>query len=168
MLPRGHRQESLSRAYVRAVAAKAGLVCCEFDHDYGIDISLRDVRESESSFVDGGFQIDLQIKSTTRANVGDSAITYDLPVRNYNHLRANDCSIPRFLVLLVMPDDEHQWLTQSIDELIVRHCAYWLSLVGYPATESTSTVRIVIPKENVFSVPAVQQMLRGHQVRSEP
>jgi hypothetical protein len=38
MLTREHRQAALSRAYVRAIAAQAGLVVSEPENDYGIDV----------------------------------------------------------------------------------------------------------------------------------
>jgi hypothetical protein len=124
------------------------------------------VRQSGNAFVDSGIQIDLQLKSTTRAQVGGSAVTYDLNVRNYNHLRVANANCPRLLVVFVMPDDETQWLTQTIDELVLRHCAYWLSLKGHPEKESSATVRVAIPKESVFSVAAIQAMMQQLQERS--
>jgi hypothetical protein len=43
MLPTNQRQEALSRAYVRAVAAQAGVICGELGQDFGIDMFLRTV-----------------------------------------------------------------------------------------------------------------------------
>jgi hypothetical protein len=62
-----------------------------------------------------------------------------------------------------MPGDEGQWLSQSAEELVIRHCAYWLSLEGYPATASVSTVRVSLPLANVFSVTAVQGIMQRLQ-----
>jgi hypothetical protein len=39
MLPRNHRQEALSRAYVRAIAAQAGLLCSQPEPDFGTGVS---------------------------------------------------------------------------------------------------------------------------------
>src|SRR5207237_627612 len=100
---------------------------------------------------DVGPHIDLQLKSTTRANLGDTQLLYDLPVVNYEDLREADPPTPRLLVVLVLPDDETRWLSQSPEELILRHCTYWVSLVGFPTTTSHTTVRVAIPLANVFS-----------------
>jgi hypothetical protein len=167
MLPREHQQELLSLAYVRAVAARAGVVCVRFDSDYGVDLSVRGVTESDAGFIDGGDQIDLQIKSTTRASVKDKGISYDLNVRNYNHLRESNPNVHRILVVFILPENDDLWLTQSADELILRHCAYWLSLEGHPATKSKNTVRITIPKGNIFSVAAVTAMMQERQEGSQ-
>jgi hypothetical protein len=168
MLPRPLRQESLSKAYVRAIAAKAGLVCVESEYDFGIDMSLRPIREMAGRLSDDTAQINLQIKSTTRATVSDEAILYDLDVKNYEDLRAARENHSDYLVVFVMPADEATWVAQTMDELILRHCAYWLSLNGYPETNSTSTVRVSIPRENIFSAEAVQAMVQQLIERKKP
>jgi hypothetical protein len=43
MLPRNQRQEVLSRAYVRAATARAGVLCFDSTQDFGIDLFLRAV-----------------------------------------------------------------------------------------------------------------------------
>ena len=144
-MPRSHRQEALSRAYVRAVAAQAGL-------------TVSDV----------GPQLDLQLKSTTGAIVGTTSLTYDLPVLNYDDLREHDEKSARILIVLVMPEDEANWLAQSPEELALRHCAWWLSLKGSPPTTATTTVRVSIPLTNVFSVAAVQAIVERLRERKDP
>jgi hypothetical protein len=166
MVPRGQRQEALSFAYVRAVAAHAGLICAEPDRDFGVDLCLRQVRQRGQRFTDTSGQLDLQIKSTTRAGVTGAEVVYDLEVKNYNDLREGGDNCPRILVVLVLPEDEAQWLSQTVDELILRHCAYWISLVGFPATTSTSTVRISIPRTNIFSGSTVDQCLAAVRRRT--
>ena len=56
----------LCRAYVRAIAAQAGLICSEPEEDYGIDLCLRAIRRRGPRLADVGGQLDLQLKSTTR------------------------------------------------------------------------------------------------------
>jgi hypothetical protein len=168
MVPRNQRQEALSRAYVRAVAAQAGLVCAEPEQDFGVDLCLRRVRLRGQRHSDASGQLDLQIKSTTRASVTDAEVLYDLEVKNYDDLREAGDNCPRFLVVLVLPEDEGRWLSQSSEELILRHCAYWLSLAGFPATTATRTVRIAIPRANVFSVEAVQRLMDALRQRGTP
>jgi hypothetical protein len=168
MLPRNQRQEALSRAYIRAVAAQAGVICGEPEHDFGIDLCLRAVRRRGQRYTDVSGQLDLQVKSTTRADVGATHVAYDLDVKNYDDLREGGDNCPRLLVVLVLPDDETQWLSQSPEELTLRHCAYWLSLEGQQATTATRTIRIAIPRSNVFSVEAVQALLAGLREGRKP
>ena len=167
MMTRGHRQEALCRAYVQAIAARAGLLSSRPEPDYGIDLSLRTVGVHDGHHSDTSFQLDLQLKSTTRANVTESDVRYDLEVDTYEYLRTPDTFCPRILVVLVLPAAEDEWLSQSHNELAIRHCAYWLSLKGYPATTATSTVRLAIPLANAFSMQAVQDLLRRIKERRE-
>jgi Domain of unknown function (DUF4365) len=117
---------------------------------------------------DRGPQLDLQLKSTTRANVGQVHLTYDLPVVNYDDLRQTDGQVARILVVLVMPEDETLWLSQSPEELVLRHCAYWLSLKGYPPTMNTTTYRVSIPLANVFSLGALRDVMQRLRERKDP
>ncbi len=113
-------------------------------------------------------QFDVQVKSTTQVNITENEIRYDLEVKNYDDLREPGDNCPRILVVLVLPEDETQWLSQSVEELILRHCAYWISLEGYPATAATTTTRISIPRSAVFSVEAVRAILAALQQRRKP
>jgi Domain of unknown function (DUF4365) len=165
-LTKQHRQEALCRAYVRAIAAQAGLICSEPEEDYGIDLCLRAIRRRGPRLADVGAQLDLQLKSTTRARVSDSEVLFDLETKTYDDLRETGDNVPRILVVLVMPVDESRWISQSPEELVLRGGAYWLSLEGYPSTKAARTVRITIPRSQVFSVQAVLGLmasLRGRK-----
>ena len=159
MLPRNQRQEALSLAYVRVVAAQAGVMCSELDDDFGIDLCLRAVDGETGHFFDSGDQLDVQVRSTTRAGETASGITYDLDVRTYNLLRSDRPRCPRILVLLVLPVDESQWLTQSPEALSLQGCAYWLSLRGAEPSEARSSIRVTLPRENLFSVESLQSLM---------
>jgi hypothetical protein len=165
MMTSGHRQEALCRAYVQAVAAMAGIGTSLPTPDYGIDLSLRSIEPKGEQREDAGVQLDLQLRSTTRANVSAEEVKYDLDVRTYEFLRAPRF-VPRILVVLVLPEDEGQWLSQSPEELVVRHCAYWFSLRGMAPTTASSSIRIRIPRTQVFSVQATQTLM-SRLVRGE-
>lgn len=106
MITKQHRQEALCRAYVQSVAAQAGLICVKTEPDYGIDLSLRSVEVRGNRRRDAGVQIDLQLKSTTRAAVSAIDVRYDLEVNAYRDLRDEKCLCPRLLVVLIMPAEE--------------------------------------------------------------
>ena len=160
MLPRNLRQEALSRAYVRAIAARAGVICVDATQDFGIDFYLRAVTAQAGHYSDIGPELDVQLKSTTRAEMSDTEVIYDLEVRAYNVLREHGIpGWPRILVLLVLPTDEAQWLTHTVDELILRRCAYWVSPRGSEPVTAHRTVRIALPRVNVFSAVALAELL---------
>lgn len=167
MLTRNHRQEALCRAYVHAVAALAGVGTSVPMPDYGVDLSLRNIEQRGTRHLDGRLQLDLQLRSTTRANVTDTDVSYDLDVQTYDFLRESS-QIRCLLVVLVLPEAETLWLTQSPEELIVRHCAYWRSLRGLGPITATSSTRIALPRSQVFSVPAVREILNRLSQGGEP
>ena len=168
MITKQHRQEALCRAYAQAVAAQAGLLCVKTEPDYGIDLSLRLVEVRGNRRRDAGIQIDLQLKSTTRAAVTATDVRYHLEAKAYKDLRDENCLCPRLLVVLIMPAEEARWLSQTPEELTLRHCAYWISLKGRPPTTAASTIPISIPLANVFSVDEVTRLMQRAAERKDP
>jgi hypothetical protein len=168
LLTKQHRQEALCKACVRAIAGQAGLICSEPEEDYGIDLCLRAIRSRGPRLADVSGQLDLQLKSTTRARESDSEILLDLETKAYDDLREKGDNVPRILVVLLMPVDESQWISQSPAELVMRRAAYWLSLEGYPSIRAAKSVRIAIPRSDLFSVQAVLGLMASLRERKKP
>jgi len=93
----------------------------------------------------------IQAKATSRNVIGRDGrqLRSPLPIRDYDSLR--NFTRPIILILVLLPDDETQWLTQTDAELCLRYCAYWLSLEGRPEVGNSSSVTVHIPTTNVFS-----------------
>jgi hypothetical protein len=159
VLTRNHRQEIMSRAYVQAIAGCCGLMSSLRDFDYGIDVTLHDIRRRGHRHMESGFKLDIQAKSTTTRNLTATDVVYDLQVKNYDDLRDPQVGCPRILVLLVLPEDEPQWMEQTEDQLLLRHAAYWLSLKGQGPTGNRKTVRVLLPRANLFSVQALESLM---------
>ena len=144
-------QEQLSGAYVRAVIFRAGYrLDLPVVDDHGIDGTV-------GSYSGGVNRVDFQLKSTTDYEIRDGFIIYDLRVEDYNRLVRED-DLPRVLVLFLMPDDPDQWLTQTQEELCLRKCAYWVSLMGMAPSGNRSTVRVSVPLSNMFDVNGLADM----------
>lgn len=167
MLTRNHRQEAICRSYVQAVAALAGVSTSTPVPDYGVDLSVRNIERRGARRQDSRVQIDLQLRATTRASLTETQVRYDLDVDTYHYLREAS-QIRCLLVVLVLPEDEASWLTQSQEELIVRNCAYWHSLRGAAAITASSSVRVAIPRTQVFSAEAVRAFLTRLSQGDEP
>lgn len=166
MLPRNHRMELLSKAYVHAVASYAGCGCDDVRSDFGIDLSIRAVSWSHGRFIDDGLLLDLQLKSTLAVSIRgtEDRIFYELAVRNYDHLREQIRDWPRrLLVLFLMPENEDEWLTQDRQGMVMRQCCYYLSLKGYPVTSNKKTVTVEIPQANLFSADYLHQLLEARK-----
>jgi hypothetical protein len=167
LLTRNHRQEALCRAYVQAVAALAGAATSVPTPDYGVDLSLRDIEQRGQRYLDRRLQVDLQLRSTTRAILADTSVSYDLDVQTHEFLR-EESSVRCLLVLLVLPEAETEWLSQTVEELILRRCAYWHSLRGAAPSRAASSVRVSIPRSQVFSAEAVHLILERLRQGGEP
>ncbi len=151
LVPLNLVQEQLSLSYVQAVTYRAGwnLSVPRVDHR-GIDGTLE-------APVKGMSKVDFQLKSTTVFETQGEYLVYDLRVENYNQLVAQD-DVPRILILFVMPNDPDEWLSCSAEELCLRHCAYWVSLMGETRSTNASTHRVHVPLANLFHPDTLQTM----------
>ena len=153
------RKERFSLAYINAVAARAGYQVVEPPVD----------RDSVDGILMGDFgrrpRVDFQAKATSRDLARGDSITFPLPIKNYDDLRA-DTRTPRLLIVVMMPDDESEWLRQSNDELCLRHCGYWLSLANMLSVGNTDNVTVQIPLANIFSSSQLTDLM-GKAERGE-
>ena len=140
-------------AYVLAIAARAGYTTAERDLDRdGIDLSIQAGGAMRPA-------LDLQLKATINLGVPrDGTFHFQLPVKNHN-LLCLPTMIPRLLVVLDLPRDENRWMTVTVDELILRRCAYWANLAGQDETDNTESITVPIPENHLFDVPALQALM---------
>jgi hypothetical protein len=167
MITRNHRQEVISRAYVHVIAARCGYTCSTASLDYGIDLSILEVTKVGGGYYDSGFKIDVQLKSCTATTPTPTHVQYDLEVDAYNNLVLPNPGTPRILVLLVLPEDEREWTAQSEACLELRRCAYWFSLLGLPPSKNKRTVRVSIPRTNVFSIEQLSGLMERVRRREQ-
>lgn len=167
MLTRNHRQETLSRAYVHAIAGVCGLSCSGREYDYGVDLTLHEIRQRGDRFSESGFKLDVQAKSTGPKQWSATQLFFDLPVWNYDDLRDTTAGGYRILVVLVVPEEEAEWIDQTQSQLLLRYAAYWICLRGAPTTRNRKFIRIKIPCEKLFSAEALRAVM-AKIVRGEP
>jgi hypothetical protein len=158
MMTREDRQEALSLAYVHAVAAMCGMTHYVPSKDYGLDLTLREVDQVGKRFTESGLSLDLQVKSTASVAETRTAIGYDLSVRAYDISRA-EVDQTRILALLVLPTSEDQWVRVTRTKLELRKCVYWVSLRGQPIVRNRSSIRIAIPKRQLFTPVALRAIM---------
>ena len=147
------RMARFSLSYIKAVASHAGFQVVEpkVDHDSVDGILMADFGRRP--------RIEFQAKATAREVVPGDDISFALPVKNYEDLRLAAIN-PRILIVLLMPKLDQDWIDQTADELCLRRCAYWTSLVGHPTTANTSSVTVHVPMVNVFSSSGLTDMMQ--------
>ncbi len=138
------RKERFSLAYVNAVASRAGYQMVEppVDRDSVDGVLMGDAGRRP--------RVEFQAKATSRDLTRDDRVSFPLPIKNYDDLRA-DVQTPRILIVILMPDDETEWLSQTDEQLCLRYCGYWLSLANQPAVVNNDNVTVHIPLANIFS-----------------
>ena len=154
LLYQADREEGLSKAYVYAVASFAGYTVSEENFDRsGIDLRIHAGGR-------GSVGIAMQLKATVnfRGPLDDGNYRYDVPVTNYRRL-IRSSQTPTYLLVLALPQNEEEWLSSSVDELVLRRCAYWLSLEGMEERDNSSTVTVSIPPANRFDVAALRNLI---------
>jgi hypothetical protein len=58
-----------------------------------------------------------------------------------------------------LPPDSSQWVEHSIEALLLRRCAWWVSLYDAPATDNLTGQTVYLPRQNVFSVEGLRELL---------
>lgn len=146
------QKELFSLAYIRAVAAGAGYQTTrpELDNDSVDGILMADFGPRP--------QIKFQAKATSQQIVRGENIHFALPIKNYDDLRA-DTRTPRILIVVLMPSDTSQWLTQTQEQLCLRYCGYWLSLEEHQEVGNTTSVTVHIPLVNMFNVEQLVDLM---------
>jgi hypothetical protein len=169
MITLQHTQEQLSKAFLTATAARAGLnLKWAGGNDYGIDGALHEVDIIGTERIESGFSLDVQLKATTRWTSRNGQIIYDLDVRTHNMLVRRALSsgaTPAILVLLCLPKNEASWTCFKEPRLILKRCCYWYAISGGESDNQT-TVRVRVPRENVVT-PELLSTLIGMIRRGE-
>ena len=162
MLTQEHSKEGLSRAYVLAIAAKAGAAVSINDrcHDYGVDGSFHHVTSINGRRFESGATVDFQLKATSLDIVREDFISFPMDARTTNcwaerHNRPH--SNPLILIVLCLPSQPEEWLQLSENELVLRKCCYWSTISTF--TSNLRTCMIEIPRTQMFTPETLQQML---------
>jgi hypothetical protein len=152
-------KEQLSKAYVRAIAARCGFRCAIPEPDRaGDDLWIDACGPLPSGGKTGAFLF-FQLKSTSKKVKPNEDFTLRLDRRTYDILRDTNRASTILLVVFLLPSATTRWLTSDHDSLVTRHCAYWLNLKGAePIKGQSRTVKL--SRKNVFSVAALNELMR--------
>jgi hypothetical protein len=151
------RKELLSRAYVSAIAAQVGFRSAIPDvDDDSVDLILKG--RGFSSAIRNP-QLEIQLKCTGKNSGCSDYFSYQLPIKNYNDLRAENLLCPRYLFVLVVPNDTTSWLVHEIDHMKVKHCCYWYSLNHLEPTTNDTSVTVKIPRKNLLTASSMLTLM---------
>ena len=149
------QKELFSIAYIRAVTAVSGYQVNRPELDFdSVDGVLASSERRRA-------RIEFQAKATSRDVLKGENIRFPLKMKNYDDLRppVDEITVPRILIVVLVPQEPEDWLTQTHDELCLRHCGYWLSLEGRPEVPNTNTITVSIPTSNIFDSSQLRDLM---------
>ena len=151
----------LSYAVLHAVAARAGFSCengGRHADGMGIDAVVRIKERFEDDSTLTEFSLDVQLKATsTPLTHNNGRYSFALKAPHYNKLRTTSADVQRLLMVLMLPEDENEWLEKSPESLVCRRCLRWISLRGAPEGNETSTT-VYIPEGQVVTPDALREL----------
>lgn len=152
-MARTAQQEAFGDAFLVAVASVAGCAVSQRrPDDDSIDWTL-------SCKLPRRPKLDVQMKTTATDNGSGDVIHYSLKKKNYNDLIIADVLAPRILVLVTLPNAIEEWLSLTAEQLVLRRCGYWVSLIGQPESDNEFSVTVSVPRGNLLSPEAVRGMM---------
>lgn len=166
MITTNHTKEDLSRAYLMAVAGRAGCLVQidEESHDYGIDATVDSVRPSGKQRKKACCPIHIQLKATEKWKKVGSNVEYSLDVGTYNYLvslRRQKSANPVILVVLCLHKTETQWMSVDSSALSLRECCYyWFPPYNKSKKSRRSKEKIQIPAQQLFNPDVLKDFLK--------
>lgn len=153
------QKEQFSIAYVHALASVAGLqlVRIVVDDD-SVDVQLG--RSGNRSP-----QLGIQLKCSSELALGAEDFPLRLKLKNYEDLR-RATMVPRILAVVHVPHSVADWMAEEPDQIVLRHRAYWLNLLGEPAHAATKAtdwqqmkVTVRVPRGNLLTAARLRGMM---------
>lgn len=150
--------ETLQVGYLHAVAAAAGCSLSQPFPDNGIDWHVS--HSAPGHTVDDEVTIKVQLKATYQIRPDPPGRFFSFTLDN-DHLRKlarTPVSVHKILVVMLVPRSQDQWLRAYHDCLELRHCCYWVNLIGHPITGRTRTT-VRIPTTRIFDDRALCEIM---------
>jgi hypothetical protein len=152
--------ETLQIGYLHAVAAAASCTLSNPRPDRGVDWIVS--HESKHHIVDSEVDLKIQLKSTYQIPPRRRGDFFGFPLDNphLSKLAQSPVSVPRILVVMIVPRDIGEWIKAESHRLSLRHCCYWANLEGVSLSGRTKT-SVRIPTRNIFDDVALCGIMRS-------
>jgi hypothetical protein len=151
-------KQEFSLAYAHAVSAAAR---CTFE-PVRVDVERVDfvIRQVANHLQHTNAMVDVQIKCTSQDVLKEDGVHWPLDIAHYDDLRDPKVYTPKILVVVVVPDEFLEWFEHAPEQAVLRHGAYWTSLRGMPESTNAAKKTVVLPRDQVFDVPALLGILK--------
>lgn len=154
------KKEDISMSYLAALCADAGIDFERTHHDNdSVDVIVKN--EVQVDGINIRASIGFQLKATSSPSVyteNEENITFKLKVKNYNDL-IKKSTMPLYLAVLVLPENEKGWVTWTIDELVIHGRMYYLTLAGQMQSDNSGSVTVRIDKGSQLNKDSLNALL---------
>ncbi|MBF3830794.1 DUF4365 domain-containing protein [Burkholderia pseudomallei] len=151
------QKEQFNKAYVRAIAAQAGFNPSELEvDDDSVDLEL-----SGRGFtgVLRNPKVQFQLKCTSRDLISGDVIKFPLSRKNYDDLRGTDVVCPRYLAVLLVPDDPAYWLDHHHEHMCMYNACFYVSLRDRPSTANSTNVTVDVPLSQRLTTDSLMYLM---------
>jgi hypothetical protein len=166
-------ESELSYAYLHAIASRAGMACSaanRHEDNNGVDAEVAAWLPPQGDRLIE-VECNIQLKATMMVPA-ETATHYSYLIdsrRKYDDLRSTQLQNPRLLVVLFLPAGAADWLVHSVDELVLRRCAYWVSLRGAEEiAPGNNSKTVYLPKAQTFTPDQLLELVERFAVRDYP
>lgn len=163
-------QGLFGESFVRVLASAAGLIVARAE----LDVTGDDFTISHKGMLGSTRhpKVDVQVKSWSRRRAvwEGGHWKYQMRARHFNELAGRNFALPRFLVLVIVPDDSADYAITRADTVELKHAAYWLSLQDHQQvhTAPDTKVAVDVPGTNLLTVDSLRALLApGAPARTE-
>jgi Domain of unknown function (DUF4365) len=152
------QKEEFNYAYVCALAAHAGLnrTSSSVDDD-SIDVAFKS--KGYVGRLIRSPQIEFQLKCTSQDLVDGEVLKFPLPRKNYDDLRGTDFASPRYLAVLLVPENIEHWIAHKPEHIALHNNCYWLSLRDCAETDNVNSVTVSIPLAQRLTSETLRAMM---------
>ncbi|MFD9959211.1 DUF4365 domain-containing protein [Amycolatopsis sp. NPDC058986] len=160
-LDKSEHQGAFGESFIRVLASAAGLTVGQEDIDTrGIDLTLG-YKGVLGRWRHPSIQVQVKSWMRRRATHRDGFWKYRMEAKHFNNLAGSDFQMPRFLTLVVVPDDWPDYAVITHERTELRYAAYWVSLLDKPRVDphQVATVAVDVPVRNLLTVAALRELL---------
>lgn len=153
-------KQQFSLAFVQMVVSAAGCSIKEHKTDYdGVDITIVSSMDYIKHF---GPQIELQVKCTSQKRLRTStAMKWTLEADRFRKLTNPKSYLPRFIGVLLVPDEPSSWLCQDERQLLTKSRMYWERASELGTIEDGQNTKMVhLPRSNILNVMQLQDIMK--------
>ena len=165
-MDQSQQKEQFSIAFAHAVATVAGFKLYKSDvDDESVDVGIA---ESGGNGTARSPRIEAQLKCSEMELLKTDGVHFQLKRKNYDDLRDANLMVPKILVVLLVPTDLGDWLTEiAASQITLKRHAWWVSLAGEPERAGVDSPTVILPRAQQFNPNSLRSIMQK-VARREP